>query len=163
MNVNKNAALSLVELLIVLCLLLVLLTPVIHVYLLTSRGMRNSSDELEATQLCLRVLEGLRSLPFDEIPGECEGLAVTDLPDGLAERIGWKDVPGFELSISIETRHSDVDAAAVERFAPAPGDPRRELLARAGEMRVVHVRCSKKVNGGGRGSIAMSTVIGRIR
>ena len=74
--------------LIVLAFLVVLLAPILHVYVLTTRGMRGSADELAATQLCLHLLEGLQAIPTEEIPGEFVESPAEGLPRALLDRIG---------------------------------------------------------------------------
>jgi type II secretory pathway pseudopilin PulG len=157
-------AISLVEMLIVLTILVIMLAPMIHIYVMTTRGMAGSADELEATQLCLRVMEGLQSVSLEELPEDFSENLVSALPAPVLEKIGWEDHPDFQVVVSIETRYVEHDETSLNAVAPTAGDPRRERLLEYGELRLCRVRCSRLDQGRpGPRSLAMSTILGRHR
>jgi len=164
MRNRRSSGISLLELLIVVSLLLVMLAPFVHIYILTTRGMRGSMDEQEATQICVRLLEGFQSIPVREIPEEFPEAQVETLPAELLERLGWLEVRGFSVLLSIETCFVPVEDDSLDTLAPEPTDPRRRLLREYGELRHLHVRCVRNERlGPGRRALTMSTLVGRYR
>jgi len=155
---------TLIEILIVLSILVVMLLPMIHIYIMSARGMAGAADELEATQLCLCVIEGLQSVPMSELPEDFPEAEVSTLPTQILEKIGWQHPSDYRVVVSLETNHVPTDDTSLDSLAPVASDPRRERLIQQGELRLVRVRCTRLEQGRpGPRDLLMSTVLSRYR